>query len=207
MSNIKNLLFDLGGVIMDIDKNNCVRAFRQLGLADAGTYFGDFKQTGPFALLESGAIDPAEFHRYMHEKISDVTDAQIDEAFEAFLTGIPVRRLEHLRTLRRRYGVYMLSNTNPIMWNSFIAQQFRQEGFDRDHYFDGIVTSFEAKVMKPDAGIFEYARRKLGIDPAATMFLDDSESNCRAAADLGWQTAHVRPGTEFMDILDQLHLL
>lgn len=192
---------------MDIDKNNCVRAFRQLGLADAGSYFGEFKQTGPFALLESGTIDPAEFHRRLHEKISNVTDAQIDDAFEAFLTGIPVRRLEHLRTLRRHYGIYMLSNTNLIMWNSFIAQQFTQEGFDREHYFDGIVTSFDAKVMKPDAGIFEYAQRKLNINPAETLFLDDSDSNCKAAADLGWQTAHVRPGTEFMDILDELQLL
>lgn len=203
---IKNLLFDLGGVIMDIDKDNCVRAFARLGMPDPQRFFGEYAQNGPFAAIENGAIDVDTFHRQVRELIpAAVTDAQIDAAFCDFLMGIPVRRLEQLRRLRQRgLGVYMLSNTNPIMWNSFIAEQFRQEGLSREQYFDGMVTSFVAKALKPSAQIFDYAQRTLHINPAETLFLDDSQANCDAANALGWKTAHVPPGTEFADILAEI---
>lgn len=206
---MRNLLFDLGGVIMDIDRNRCVRAFEALGLHDADSYFGRYVQQGIFADLESGAVGVDAFHSYMRAQLlkdgaGNVSDEAIDNAFQKFLLGIPRHRLEALRSLRKRYGVYMLSNTNPIMWNGFIADQFRREGLELKDYFDGVVTSFEARVMKPDAAIFDYAADKLGIVPAETLFLDDSEANCRAARALGWQAALVAPGTEFTDVIANL---
>ena len=201
-----NLLFDLGGVIMDIEKERCVAAFERLGLRNAASYFGDYTQQGVFAALESGAVTPAEFRAELRRGFDHpVTDAEIDAAFTAFLIGIPRHRLAELRELRRTHGVYLLSNTNPIMWNGFIASQFRQEGLEIADYFDGMVTSFEAKSMKPAAAIFDYAAQKLGIEPAQTLFLDDSEANCQAARALGWHAAVVPPGTEFATILASLH--
>lgn len=187
---------------MDIEKERCVSAFEDLGLRDARSYFGDFAQQGPFALIEEGAITPAEFHTRLHAELPpEVTDRQIDDAFERFLIGIPRHRLEALRRLRRSHKVYMLSNTNPIMWNSKIKNEFTQEGLQREDYFDGIVTSFEAKAMKPDARIFEYACAKLGIKPSETLFIDDSQTNLDAAAALGFKTALAAPGTEFTDLI------
>ncbi len=204
---IKNLLFDLGGVIMDIEKKNCVAAFTRIGLKDALSYFGEYSQQGPFEALESGAISDDEFHAQMRAVIGgNVTDADIDYAFNCFLTGIPAQRLEHLRQLRGKYKIYLLSNTNSIMWNSKIAAEFTKEGRTREDYFDGMVTSFEAKALKPKAEIFDYAAKKLGINPAETLFLDDSAANCDAARALGWQAAQVAVGTEFIDILAQLNL-
>lgn len=95
-----------------------------------------------------------------------------------------MHRLEALRRLRSRYGIYLLSNTNPVMWNTEIARQFRGEGREREDYFDGMVTSFEARVMKPEAAIFDYAAEKLGIVPAETLFLDDSQKIARQHAPL-----------------------
>lgn len=204
---IKNLLFDLGGVIMDIEKARCVRAFEELGLPDAPSYFGDYVQKGPFAAIESGAISAPEFRDIMRRAIGrPVTDAQIDAAFTRFLIGIPVQRLAALRGLRERYGIYLLSNTNPIMWDGYIAEQFCQEGLTRPDYFQGMVTSFEAKCMKPDAAIFDYTARNLHIRPEETLFLDDSAANCEAARALGWHAAEVVPGTEFTDTLRSLGL-
>lgn len=203
---IKNLLFDLGGVIMDIEKANCVRAFDALGLPDAASFFGEYSQQGPFEALESGAIGPGTFRGEIRALIPDgeaISDRKIDQAFEAFLTGIPLHRLAALRSLRKKYGLYMLSNTNPIMWNGFIAAQFSQEGMRRSDYFDGITTSFAAKCLKPARGIFDYAATTMEIDPAETLFLDDSETNCRAAMSYGWQALHVPVGTEFMDLLKE----
>ena len=166
---IKNLLFDLGGVIMNIDRQRCVRSFERLGFADAAQYLGDYGQKGPFGALEAGAITPAEFHAQLREIMGQpVSDGQIDRAFNAFLTGIPVERLRE----------------NPDL-------------------FDGMVTSFEAKAMKPAPEVFRYACSKLGIRPEETMFLDDGPANVEGARALGFGGLVVPPGREFYDVLKE----
>lgn len=202
---IKNLLFDLGGVIMDIDRRNCVDAFTALGLENADSYFGLYSQSGIFKAIEDGSMTVDEFHRILREKLpAGTTDAQIDTAFQKFLIGIPVNRLQALRRLRNcGYRIFLLSNTNAVMWNDFIAQAFTEEGLTREDYFDGIVTSFTAKCLKPSPEIFSYACRTLGIKPEETLFFDDSADNTAAAQALGFHTATVLPGTEFTRYLPE----
>ncbi len=199
---IKNLLFDLGGVIMDIKRLQCVEAFERLGMKNANDFLGEYSQKGPFLQLEAGEISPAEFRAEIRSLIdSEVGDEEIDAAFCAFLVGIPRHRLKALRELRKDYKIYMLSNTNPIMWHSRIAEEFRQEGMEREDYFDGIVTSFDAKSIKPDSKIFFTAIEKCGIAPKETIFLDDSQKNLDAATKLGFGTILVTPGSEFIDLI------
>ncbi len=199
---IKNLLFDLGGVIMEIRRLNAVHSLERLGMTDADSFLGEYSQKGPFLKLEEGAITPDEFRKEIRKLIkTEVSDAQIDSAFCDFLIGIPPKRLEYLRVLKKNYNIYMLSNTNPIMWNTRIAEEFRQEGHDINYYFDGIITSFEAKSIKPDRKIFETVVSKLGIIPEETLFLDDSQKNLDTASSMGFKTALVTPGSEFIDII------
>lgn len=200
---IKNLLFDLGGVIMDIRRLNCVASFERLGMKDADSFLGEYSQKGPFLQLEEGAISEEQFRDAVRQFIDgEVSDEQIDSAFCDFLVGIPKYRLEQLRQLKKSYNIYMLSNTNSIMWRSRIAEDFRQEGLEREDYFDGIVTSFEAKSIKPDAKIFHTVVEKLGVKPEETLFLDDSQKNLDAAAELGFKTLLVTPGSEFFELLN-----
>lgn len=195
---IKNLLFDLGGVIMDIRRENCIRSFRRLGMDHPEELLGEYVQKGPFALIEEGRMTPEEWRDEMRRYIpAEVSDNDIDNAFLDFLVGIPVERLRSLEQLHKRFNIYMLSNTNPIMWNSRISEEFRKDGHDRDYYFDGCLTSFEAKTMKPAAEIFDLACKKFAISPEETLFLDDSQANVDAARRLGFQAAVVEPGTEF----------
>ena len=138
---IKNLLFDLGGVIMDIDRLRCVDAYKALGMKNPEEFLGEYSQTGPFGLLESGQITPAQFHEALRPYLPEnVTDSQIDTAFCEFLKGIPEHRLEALKALKKKYKVYILSNTNPIMWYSRIADEFAKQGAGRSAYCDGVVT-------------------------------------------------------------------
>lgn len=201
---IKNLLFDLGGVIMDLDRDRCVRAFEALGMADADDFLGVYGQKGAFLALERGEIDAAEFREAIRPMFTrPVTDEEIDEAFNRFLIGIPVKRLEELRELRKTYGIYLLSNTNPIMFDGFIAKEFRKEGREMADYFDGMVASYKAKCYKPEREIFDYTRAHCGIDGEETLFFDDSATNVGAARSAGFKAVHVPPGAEFADILKE----
>ena len=200
---IKNLMFDLGGVIMNIRREDCVQAFKRLGMKNPDEFLGEYSQSGPFAAIENGSSTPEKFRDDVRAIIGDasIADADIYHAFGEFLKGIPAYRLEALRKLKKNFNLYLLSNTNPIMWADGIARNFAQEGKDVNFYFDGIERSYKAGCMKPDARIFRDAEQRFGIRPEETIFLDDSQANCDAAAALGFKTICVHPGSEFMELL------
>src|SRR5574344_181239 len=103
---IKNLLFDLGGVIMNLTRSECVKAFKELGLSIADELLGEYAQKGPFMALEDGSITAEDFRAEIRKFLSrPATDEQIDWAFNRFLAGIPVERLRALAELRKRYRV------------------------------------------------------------------------------------------------------
>jgi putative hydrolase of the HAD superfamily len=198
-----NLLFDLGGVIMDIDRMRCVRAFEALGMSGANDFLGEYCQKGPFLMLESGEVTPAEFRAEVRRHIAaEVSDEQIDEAFCQFLIGIPEERLDALRELRRRgHRVWMLSNTNAIMWHRRIIPEFTKQGLDLSAYFDGVVTSFDAKVCKPDARIYQLVLSRFGITAESTTFFDDGAVNVEAARRLGFHAEQITPEHSLLSIL------
>jgi len=204
---IKNLLFDQGGVIVDIERDRCLDELSKLGMDHPERLVGLYKQDGPFFALENGDISLAQFHDELRLVMPPgVTDEQMDRAFSSFIVGIPLHRLQALRALRRRYKTYILSNTNPLMFEGVIAQAFAQEGLDVNAYFDGITVSYLAHSNKPDRKIFDYAISTMGINPQETLFFDDGQENLDAAAALGFKTALVKPGCEFIDIINQLEL-
>ena len=200
---LKNILFDLGGVIVDIRRQDCIDAFRRLGFTDIADYLGDYGQSGFFLGIEDGSLTPEAFRDELRRHIpAEVTDAQLDDAFNAFITDIPLRRLQALRRLRAEgWKLYVISNTNPIMWEQSLKREFEKEGMAREDYFDGIITSFEAKCCKPDRRIFDKVVTDFNIDPAETIFFDDSQANCSIGASLGFNAIHVPPGTDFIDLL------
>ncbi len=202
---INNLLFDQGGVIVDLDRNRCLKALEELGMEHPEEMIGLYLQAGPFRALEAGAMSVDEFHAAVSPYFPvGVTTEAIDAAFSSFIVGIPRHRLATLRALRERYRTYILSNTNPIMFNGVIARAFAQEGLDVHAYFDGITVSYEAGYNKPDRGIFDYAISTMGIVPAETLFLDDGQENLDAAAALGFHTLLVPAGAEFGHLLQAL---
>lgn len=199
---IKNLMFDLGGVIMDINRENAVIALENLGLRNAGEMLGEYGQKGLFLNLEKGLISPEEFHEKIRPLFDKpVSDSDIDNAFIKFLIGIPSDKLDQIEQLKNNYKIYLLSNTNAIMWYGFILDCFRKNGHDINYYFDGIIPSFEVKAYKPDAEIFNKAEKIFGIKPEETIFFDDSLKNVEAARKLGFKGVHVVDSTKFKDLI------
>lgn len=193
MKKVRNIIFDLGGVVIDIVRDNAVAALAQLGVADADSLLGKYAQKGAFLKLETGEITSSQFFDDLLPHCRPgTTNTDIRDAFERFLVGLPKARLEALRALRD-YGfrLFVLSNTNPVMYNHWIDNHFRQEDLSINDYFDGIVVSFQERTCKPDPRIFSNLVERYRLNPSETLMLDDSEANCESARSIGLQAIRI----------------
>ena len=199
LAGIRNLLFDLGGVIINLDRQRCVDALTALGDEKADEMLDLSVQRGTLMDLEEGKISPSDFFKRMRQKIGKaVSDEEIVHALNELLIGIPLDRLTLLRKLRQRFNVMMLSNTNPIMFDTKIAECFAQEGLSITDYFDDVYLSYRLKSCKPDIAIFKKVIELSRIVPQETLFFDDSQKNLDAAASLGFKTFLVTPDRDIV---------
>lgn len=196
------IIFDLGGVIINLKKQNCIDAFKALGYDSVDKMLSEYRQDGEFLALEEGRVSPEEWRNIVRRSISSpVTDEQIDAAFNAFLVDIPVEKLRMLRALKTKYRIAMLSNTNKVMFESKIPELFKIEGLTIEDYFDDFFLSYKMGMSKPSPEIFIKVAEELGIEPNEALFIDDSQANVDAAAKLGFQTMCVEPYADFSDKL------
>ncbi len=139
-----NLLFDYGGVLVDLDKQRCIRAFEALGF-DIRPYLGTYAQAGFFSELERGAISVEGFCDKIREAAGNesLSDTDICNAWKDYLTGVPAERLEMLLKIARHYPVYLLSNTNTIHWKMAEEDYFNFQGHTVDDFFRKKFLSFE----------------------------------------------------------------
>lgn len=188
------ILFDLGGVLVDLNKNRCLEGFQQLGF-DATPYIGAFGQKGVFEKLEEGKIQPTEFYAALRQLglSSNATDEAIKAAWNSFLVGIPKDRLALLLKIKQHYPTAVLSNTNAVMWERLLTY-FQYEGHDIHSFFDRLFLSFEWGMCKPSPALFEAVVQDLGVAAEEILFLDDSEENCAAARRCGMQAVHAPAG-------------
>jgi len=186
---LKALVFDFGGVLMDLDMERCIRNFKILGVQHIDQYLGQYGQAGIFLQFEQGEISAVEFRQKVRALCLDgVTDDQIDAAWCSFLLDIPQNKLELLIQLRRKYRLYLLSNTNPIHIGYCEKEIFGPHHQTIHDYFDKCYFSYEMKLTKPGAAIFNKMIVDAGIEPEASLFIDDGLKNIEQAAAMGMQT-------------------
>lgn len=202
-SKIKNVVFDLGGVLIDLDVDNCLRAFREAGFQGIEKQVCRFRGEGLFLQFETGRISPAEFRDAIRKETGNsLTDRKIDDMWNSMLSGIPREKLDLLLKLRERYMVYLLSNTNRIHWEHTCEQMFNYRGFRVHDFFEDTFLSFEMHKAKPDKDIYVQMMREANILPEETFFIDDSEANCRAAAALGIQAHLYHTGEDLSSLFE-----
>lgn len=203
---IKNIIFDMGGVLLDLDRSRCIAAFEHIGFPQADAMLDHFSQTGILGDLEAGRATPAEFFDHVRrESGRPSTNAEITDALNSFVVALPVYKLQMLRDLRERFGIYLLSNTNAVMMPDIRRRYFTQiPGLTFDDYFERAFLSYEMGYIKPAPEIFAKMVREAAFDPAECLFIDDGAANVDAAARLGFHTYQPRHEEDFRHIFAEL---
>ncbi len=193
LGNIKALILDFGGVLLNLDFARCRSEFLKLGLKDFAQLYDPPHQTELFDQFETGQISPKEFRERIKPLVRPgVADAEIDAAWNALLGEFPPARVRRLETLKRNHKLFLLSNTNAIHFECFEHQIIRP-AYSRglSDFFDKAYYSFEVGLRKPDPKIFELVLEEHGLTPEQALFVDDAISNIEAAARLGLHTHYL----------------
>ncbi len=196
---IKNILFDMGGVVFHQNTAEACRRFQAIGL-DTDIYMGEYGQKDFFLDLETGKIDTDEFCR----KLAEVTEREsisYDEAehcWLGFIKDVPVKGLHQLLELRKTYHIGLLSNTNPFIMGYTRSNRFCAEGNPITHYLDSFFCSYEMQVCKPNAEIYTKTLKMGGFKPEETLFVDDSITNIKAAEVAGIHGLHVNANEDWL---------
>lgn len=198
---VRNLLFDLGNVLIDIDIPGAHTRIRQLFREDAS------KEVIDQALLkyECGKISTEIFiNALLSQSQRHVQALDIIEAWNSMLIGMPASRIDMLYQLKPHFPLYVLSNTNALHIEWVHRYMKREHGLHRfEDLFTTTYYSHLVRDRKPNASIFEFITADAGIVPEQTLFLDDLPENIETAESIGFQTCLVRPGEEVSEILGQ----
>ncbi len=193
---IRNIIFDLGGVILNIDPQLTVEAFRNMGWKD---FFEEKNQPlnkDLFYNLEMGQASPEAFREIVRMNMNSyVSDIEIDMAWSAMLLDIPSERVRYLEGLKKDYNLYLLSNTNEIHRRVFHQKFEESHGYSLFALFERNFYSHEMGLRKPNPQIFTNALEEAGLVPSETLFVDDMKDNTDAAQTTGMRVLHIEPGT------------
>lgn len=201
---IKNLLFDMGGVVFNQNTEEAFRRFRQAGI-DTDYYMGKYGQKDFFLDLESGDIDDKEFCRRMSEVVGKtITWDEAQHCWLGFFDGVPEERLRNLELLRKDYHLCLLSNTNPFMMAFTRSNQFSKGGRPIIDFFDSFFCSYEMKCCKPADEIFLDALKRDNMLAEECLFVDDSQANCNAAKKLGINALCCKSNSDWMPELKEI---
>lgn len=186
----KNIIFDLGGVILNIDYALLIRSFSKIGLPGFEEHFSQKNQKELFDQYEKGEISSADFCKNLKTYCKEgVTDQMIKDAWNAMLLDLPKERLDLLYKMKRIYRTFLLSNTNEIhiqSINEYLKKEYSME--DLSSCFEKMYLSFEINKRKPDAEIFELVLKENKLVAGETLFIDDSVQHIESAQKLGLQT-------------------
>jgi glucose-1-phosphatase len=205
---LKNIIFDLGNVIINIDVQAPVRAFAKIANKTVEEVQVIFEEKAFFRKFEIGDLDEDEFRAYLCDSLGIIglNDADFDAAWNTVLLDIPPKRIECIQQLKKQgYRLFLLSNTSPIHIAETHQILKRTTSIEKlDVLFDILFLSYQMKKMKPDNAIYEQLLVEAGINAEETLFLDDLADNINAASAMGIQTILVQKPTSIENYLAHL---
>lgn len=191
MQKIKNIIFDYGNVIFDIDFKIAQASFQKLGITETEKFFAHKAHNQLFDDFETGSISPSEFRAGIRNAAGkpELTDLEIDNAWNSLLIGTIQENHDLLLKLKEKYRTFLLSNNNEIHYDwiiNYLKTTFKINNYD--DYFEKAYFSQQMKLRKPNTNIFEQVLKDNNLNPAETLFIDDSPQHIEGAKKLGINT-------------------
>jgi glucose-1-phosphatase len=201
---LRNIIFDLGVVLLDLDFKATQNAFETLGFANHSALFGKYSGSQFFHDFEEGKVTPEQFYEEIRNfaKLPQLSNEQIQTAWNAMLLTIPIHRVEYLQNLARQYKLFLFSNTNAIHYQSFTQtfnKQFPQLSFNTLFYKPYFSHTLGAR--KPKVSSYQLLLQKENLVASQTLFIDDGEANIEGAAAAGLNTLLLNQGECITQIL------
>lgn len=203
--NNKNIIFDLGGVLLNIEPQKTLNAFVKIGLSNDYVNNSDLHHD-LFNKFEKGELSAYEFRARIKKEIkADISDKEIDHAWNSMLLDFPLARLKMLQELKKTHKIYLLSNTNSIHLKHFTSMLASTYGIKLENCFHQVFFSHELGCRKPDKQIFQHVLDKLDIVAQETIFIDDIEQNAIAASQVGFNYYYLdlSKGNNILDLLNK----
>jgi putative hydrolase of the HAD superfamily len=193
MKNIKNIVLDLGGVIMSLDVPKTIEAFKELGINNIVNDTGHNYQYSFFYEFEIGKISEDTFLKSLRN-LSEQSpkDTQIKEAWNQMILDMPKNRIDFIKNLKTDYTLFLLSNTNSIHQKKYLDEFQEDYKSSFNDIFKKAYYSHEIGIRKPDEEIFHFILKDSNLKAEETLFLDDSLSNIEGAQKVGISTFHVQ---------------
>ncbi|HTD99847.1 MAG TPA: HAD family phosphatase [Mucilaginibacter sp.] len=210
MQNIKNIIFDYGNVIFLLDFQKLKDGWKSLSIDDPDTFFSHGVQDPIFDAFDRGLATPTEFRDFIRQKIGkfDLTDEEIDAAWNSLLLGVDKGTHEVLADLNKKYRTFLLSNINPIHYDYIMNYLQKEFGFEgNDHLFEKTYYSHLIGIRKPDSAIFEKVLKENDLKAEETVFIDDIQANLDAAKALGLQTLLMKAPDTIQELIKREQLL
>lgn len=203
MNKIKNIIFDFGGVILNIDHQRLENAFRDLNISDFDLLFNQASQSTLFQDLEKGIISNAEFRIKIRDYIGiEISDEKLDFTWNQIIGDYPKHRIELLKSIQENYKTFILSNTNSIHYDKYIRQFNDEYGFDFSSLFTNTYWSFHFGKRKPDPDPFLHMLENENLKPEETLFIDDSIQNIIIARKLNIFAFHLTPDIDVTTLFE-----
>ena len=198
---IRNIIFDLGGVLLNIDSRLTGKALEEMGVKNMEEVHARLTDAKLYQRFDTGECSLGCFRDEIRQACGiRLTDEQVDNAWNALLMDFPNHRVELLHNLRSNYRLFLLSNTNSIHYQSYMNTFRSVHGEEMTDLFEMLFLSFEMGMHKPDAAIYEMALRLGNLLAPETLFIDDVFANADAAANMGMLAFHLYNGIDVTDL-------
>ena len=200
MNNIDTLIFDFGGVIINLDYRKPVDEFKKLGIFDSKKLYSKKEQTKLFDSLECGQISDENFLNEIREKSNTNNLELIKKAWNSILLNIPKERVHLLKKLSSKYKIFLISNTNSIHLKEIISSYGEKKWKNFISIFNDVYFSNQIGMRKPNENIFFYVINKNKLDVSKTLFIDDSLQHIKTAKKIGFKTYHLSDKEDIINL-------
>lgn len=199
----ETIIFDLGGVILNLDYQLTINAFKELGMENFEEMYSQAQQSNLFDNFETGKVSSQHFINLLLPYLPQgVSPNKVVHAWNAMILDFPLHRLNLLDQLRKTHKIYLLSNTNEIHLQAVERSLAKTTNRSLQSYFDKIYLSHEIQLRKPHVEIFDYVCKEQNLDPSKTIFIDDTIGHINGATQYGLQTHHLEKGTTIEDFFE-----